>query len=507
MEWAIALANKLEPIRAIPNLQRMIHSLAGRLTLSFLLVGVLGVLLFALLVGLRTRTEFDRFLSDRDQALLVDALRDTYAEYGTWRNVDQVLALPPLRFYSSNIALMNANGVVVFGNRDYRMGEQVDVEALTGATALLVDDEIVGYVLLLSATGGAEGPQAGGARPPLMPFEGRGAGGRSGPGEALFWERVVWAAIASGIFTILIALLLGWLLARTLTAPVRELTAATQAMAAGDLNQRVHVYAQDEIGNLALSFNQMSADLARGSQLRKQMTADLAHDLRTPLTILRGYLEGLKDAQLQGTSLLYTLMYDEVLHLQRLVDDLRILSLADAGELSLNRRLIDPAALLERTGLLYFIAAEQRGIQLRVVTTETLPSILVDTDRITQVLNNLVSNALRHTDQGEIVLSAWSQDGSVALRVSDTGSGIDVEDLPFVFDRFYRGDKSRHRPDALTESYTEGSESNFSGLGLAIAKAIVEAHGGVIKVESTPGEGTTFTLALPIPESLPVPDA
>ncbi len=489
----------------------MIHSLAGRLTLSFLLVGILGVLLFALLVGIRTRTEFNRFLSDRDQTLLVDALRDYYAEYGNWRDVEQVLSLPPLRSYSRNIALVNANGVVVFGNRGYRMGERVEAEELTGATALLVDDEIAGYVLLFSATGGAEGPQAGGARPPLVPFEGRGADGRAGPGpgpgEAIFWERVVWAAIASGIFTILIALLLGWLLARTLTAPVRELTAATQAMAAGDLNQRVHVHAQDEIGNLALSFNQMSADLARGSQLRKQMTADLAHDLRTPLTILRGYLEGLKDAQLQGTSLLYTLMYDEVLHLQRLVDDLRILSLADAGELSLNRRLIDPAALLERTGLLYFVAAEQRGIQLRVVTSETLPSILVDTDRITQVLNNLVSNALRHTSQGEIVLSAWSQDGSVALRVSDTGSGIGFEDLPFVFDRFYRGDKSRHRPDALTDDRTDGSESTSSGLGLAIAKAIVEAHGGVIKVESTLGEGTTFTLALPVPEALPVPAA
>jgi two-component system sensor histidine kinase BaeS len=286
---------------------------------------------------------------------------------------------------------------------------------------------------------------------------------------------------------------LGWLLARTLTAPVRELTAATQAMAAGDLNQRVAVHTHDEIGNLAHSFNQMSADLARASQLRKQMTADLAHDLRTPLSILRGYLEGLKEDQLQGTPALYILMHEEVLHLQRLVEDLRVLSLADAGELPLNRRMVDPTALLERTGLLYYVAAEQQGVHLRVEAAENLPSIQVDTDRLTQVLNNLVSNALRHTRQGEILLGARANNTNVELSIRDTGSGIDAEDLPFVFDRFYRGDKSRQRMD----------DGASSGLGLAIAKAIVEAHGGTIQVESTAGSGTTFTIILPAAAQAP----
>jgi two-component system sensor histidine kinase BaeS len=345
-------------------------------------------------------------------------------------------------------------------------------------------------------------------RPPVSP-------------EVAFWERIVWAAVVSGVITALLALLLGGLLARTLTAPVRALTRATQRMAAGDFEQRVPVTTQDEIGNLARAFNQMSADLARASQLRKQMTADLAHDLRTPLSILRGYLEGLKEAQLQGTTPLYTLMHEEVLHLQRLVEDLRVLSLADAGELPLNRRPVDPVALLERTGLLYFVAAEQQGVRLRVETgrgngaeaTEaedtpedstddegkavprtTLPSIWVDTDRITQVLNNLVSNALRHTRAGEIVLRAWAGAGKVYLSIGDTGSGIAPDDLPFVFDRFYRGDKSRQRSD------TPAGDSASSGLGLAIAKAIVEAHGGSIGVESAVGRGTTFTLALPVAE-------
>ena len=195
-------------------------------------------------------------------------------------------------------------------------------------------------------------------------------------------------------------------------------------------------------------------------------------------------------------------MHDEVEHLQRLVEDLRTLSLADAGELPLNRRTVDPMALIERTGLAYFVQAEQQGITLRVeaptgadaledgdeATPAPLPSIWVDTDRMTQVLNNLVSNALRYTSQGEIVLSAVAEDHRVTFQVRDTGTGIDAEHLPFVFDRFYRADQSRQRKNNDTSS----------GLGLAIAKAIVEAHGGSIVVTSTLGEGTTFTITVPV---------
>jgi two-component system, OmpR family, sensor histidine kinase BaeS len=468
-------------VSSLQGMRGMLNSLAGRLTLAFLLVGVLGVVLFALLIGQRTRTEFDQFLSDRDQAILTDALNDYYAEYGSWSEVRQALSTPPLNFYSRGMLLLNADGIVELGNRDHEVGQQMNPQNLPENTPLRVDGKLVGYVVWPPPGMGPGNP--GQEEPP-------GPNGRPrGPVEAAFWERIIWAAVASGFITVLMALLLGGWLARTLTAPVRELTTATQAMAAGDFNQRVTVHTQDEIGNLANSFNQMSADLAHASQLRKQMTADLAHDLRTPLSILRGYLEGLKESQVQGTPDLYSLMHDEVLHLQRLVEDLRVLSLADAGELSLNRRMVDPAAILERTGLLYFVAAEQQGIQLRVEASEILPSIWVDTDRITQVLNNLVTNALRHTRQGEIVLSAWSSESNIYLRIQDTGSGIAAEDLPFVFDRFYRGDKARQR-----------SDSTSSGLGLAIAKAIVEAHGGTIQVESTLGKSTTFTIILPIVE-------
>jgi len=199
-------------------------------------------------------------------------------------------------------------------------------------------------------------------------------------------------------------------------------------------------------------------------------------------------------------------MHGEVEHLQRLVEDLRVLSLADAGELSLARRPVDPAALLERTALAYIVDAERHGVALCVEAPADLPSIMVDTDRMTQVLNNLVSNALRYTPaDGTITLRAermkdegrrMNSNGEsfilhpssfILLEVSDTGSGIAPEDLPFVFDRFYRADKARQRNDSAA-----------SGLGLAITKAIVEAHGGTIAVESRPGAGTTFTLSLPL---------
>jgi two-component system sensor histidine kinase BaeS len=464
------------------------RSLTVKLTLAFLLIGVIGALLVAVIVGQTTRAEFDRFLSERDQTELTDALGDYYATKGSWDGVAQMLgSTRPLDFYSRSIALVDASGTVVLGKGRFVAGQTAPASALADGTPVDVNGQAVGYVLFVPPSereNGSNGPP---------------------PPDVAFVQRVTWAAVLSAGIAALIALVLGVLLARTLTRPVRELTAATTEMAGGKLDQRVVVRSRDEIGELATAFNKMSADLGRASQLRKQMTADLAHDLRTPLSILRGYTEGLQDGRLQGAPRLYTIMHGEVEHLGRLVEDLRVLSLADAGELPLGRRAVDPAALLERTGLAYIVAAENQGVALRVEPSEELPSILVDTDRMTQVLNNLVSNALRYTTRGSITLSARTEERglrtesverkasalspqpSVLITVEDTGSGIPADELPFVFDRFYRGDKARQRTD-----------SSSSGLGLAIAKAIVEAHGGTIAVDSTLGSGTTFMIRLPV---------
>jgi two-component system sensor histidine kinase BaeS len=306
--------------------------------------------------------------------------------------------------------------------------------------------------------------------------------------DAALFERLTSATFMAGGLAALIALLIGGLLARTLTKSLRELTAATKAMAGGHLGQQVEVRSNDEVGELALAFNQMSSDLAKSTQARKQMTADLAHDIRTPLSILRGYTQGLKEGQIDSSTKVFDIMHGEVEHLQHLVEDLRTLSLADTSELSLNKRAVDPKALLERAALAHMMQAENQGVTLRVEANDDLPSISVDTDRIAQVLNNLVSNALRHTTQGEVVLLAAHKEKQSEIKVRDTGIGIAPEDLPFVFDRFYRADKARQRAN---------DDDASSGLGLAIAKAIVEAHGGTLSVESKVGEGATFTILIP----------
>ena len=449
----------------------IMRSLTWKLTLAFLIVGLTGAILVAVIVGVRTRSEFDRFLSTRDQNALQDTLETYYAAHGSWGGVrDMLRANPALDFASRDMVLADANRVVVVGNRGTPNGETLRPDEVDLSTPLVVNGQTVGFLRFVAP---APRQEPGPARPPP---------------DAVFLDRVTWATGVSAGVAAFLALLLGSLLARTLTRPLRELTEATRSMASGNFDQRVTVRSADEIGQLATAFNQMNADLARASQLRKQMTADLAHDLRTPLSILRGYTEGLQEGRLQGARSLYTIMHNEVVHLQRLVEDLRELSLADAGELRLNRREVDPRALLERTGLAYFDQASQRGVELRLEAADDLPSIEVDTDRMTQVLNNLVSNALRHTPpRGRVEVLIDSLPEAVSLRVENSGSTIAPELLPRLFDRFFRADKSRAHSD------TDGA-----GLGLAITQAIVQAHGGQASVTSTEGQ-TCFTLRFPRP--------
>lgn len=449
------------------------RSLTVKLTFAFVLVGVLGVILVTLIVGLRTRQEFNRFVQDQGHQDLAANLGLSYVQYQGWSGVvENIPNLPFLHTVLNQMVLVDEDGRVLFGPSPEQNGTFYVPQPGFKGVAIEVNGRVVGSVFLLSE----------------RPHPGPWADPRFSPATSFLYN-VNMASFLSAIIATLVALIVGFLLARTLTKPLRELTQATQAMAAGQLDQRVEVYAADEIGELAHSFNLMSQDLAQASQLRKQMTADIAHDLRTPLSILRGYTEGLKNGSLAASTAVYNTMHEEVIHLQHLVEDLRTLSLADAGELPLHRRAVDPRALLERAGLAYVMQAEQKGVQLRIEAAENLPSVTVDVERMTQLLNNLVANALRFTDQGEIVLSAGTTavDGADALylQVRDTGVGIPSNELPHIFDRFYRADKSRQRmPD--------GS----SGLGLAIARAIAEAHQGQIAVHSTLGQGSTFTVTL-----------
>jgi signal transduction histidine kinase len=237
------------------------------------------------------------------------------------------------------------------------------------------------------------------------------------------------------------------------------------------------------LGDLAAAFNQMSADLARANELRRQMTADIAHDLRSPLSVMAGYLEALRDGVLQPSAARFETMYQEAQHLQHLVEDLRTLSLADAGELALNLESVPPQRVLAQAAAAHRHQADQQQVDLSIVTDPSLPTIHIDRYRMAQVLGNLITNALRHTGAGDsIVLSATQERSHVVLSVRDTGTGIAPDKLPRIFDRFYRQDEARQ------------AHEGESGLGLAIAKSLIDLHGGAISVESTVGEGTTFSI-------------
>ncbi|HVN16681.1 MAG TPA: ATP-binding protein, partial [Anaerolineales bacterium] len=302
------------------------------------------------------------------------------------------------------------------------------------------------------------------------------------PLDQKYIDQINQALWIAGLGGVLLALILGLFVARSLTRQIREIANATYEMAQGKLDRKVPVRSKDELGELAQSFNQMSAELAQANQARRQMTADIAHDLRNPLTVIGGYLESLQDGKLQPTPERFQIMQTEVEHLQHLVDDLRTLSLADAHELKLHLQIVAPHELLEQVATTYLHQAEQQRIKLNLDIDSNLPEIRVDMERMEQVLGNLVSNSLRYTlEGGEISLSAKRAEGSLIVSIKDNGSGISAEDLPHIFERSYRGDPSR--------------SGNESGLGLAIAKSIVELHGGKIWAESN-ADGTKFSILL-----------
>ena len=291
--------------------------------------------------------------------------------------------------------------------------------------------------------------------------------------------------VACLIAPLLIIFLAGSLFYRRVGTPLAELIAAADAVAAGDLSVRVGERGGGNMGRLARSFNRMTAELARAETARRNLTADVAHELRTPLQIIQGNLEGALDGVYEPTPAHLRATLDETRRLARLVGDLQMLSLAEAGQLPLHRREVAAADLLEDVAARFAGAAAEAGVVLKVTPDEASPALFVDPERLEGVLSNLTANALRHTPVGgHVTLSASAAPGGAALTVADTGEGIAAADLPFVFDRFWRGDRARGR--------TAGA-----GLGLAIARQLVLAHGGTIDVRSAPGEGTTFAIFLP----------
>ncbi|MEO8395174.1 MAG: ATP-binding protein [Chloroflexota bacterium] len=444
------------------------RSLALKWIATLLLTSLVGVILVGLFAYRTTVNEFDRLRVEQAQNVFVNDVATFYALNGNWDGVEDWLHTLTSSSGKSGIslplqfcALVDANRTVVIDSGSYHTGQTISDEQLTEGIPVMVDGKQVGTALV--------------ALPPPGPD----------PREQSYLDRTNQALLIGGIGAGAAALLIGLLLSRQFLRPLGELTKAIRSMKGGELSQQVQVRTHDELGELAQTFNQMSEEIHRANQLRKQMTADIAHDLRTPLSVITGYLEGLRDGTLKPTPARFDVMYDETQLLKRLIDDLRTLSLADAGELKLFFQSVQPRELLEGIKQSFEPMAAEKQVKLQVQADENLPVLQIDRERMAQVLANLVSNALRYTPaDGVITLLARRQTDRVELIVKDTGTGMEADKVPYIFERFYRVEQSRHQ--------SEGE----SGLGLAIAKSIVEAHHGAIKAESRVGTGTSIIISL-----------
>jgi two-component system OmpR family sensor kinase/two-component system sensor histidine kinase BaeS len=372
--------------------------------------------------------------------------------------------------------LATADGTIVADATGERLGQTLTRPERTWATPIMVDDQQVGLLL-------------------LSPF-----GRHFRSAHPTILRGFLLTGLAIGGLTLVV----GLALSRGISRPLADLTAATRAVAAGDLSVRVPVRHPGEVRELAIAFNAMTQELAQADELRRNLTADVAHELRTPLSVIRGKLEGVLDGVYPSTPEHLSPILEEIKLLARLVEDLRLLSLAEAGQLPLEKRTTDVGALLRDAQVNFGPQAADRGVTLALDLPSELPKVRADQRRIAQVLGNLLTNALRHTPSGGCVtLSAAvappragrAGEGVIKVTVTDTGPGVPPEDLPYIFERFWRGEKSRSRA------------GGGAGLGLAIAKHLVQAHGGEIGVESPSveglktggvGEGTTFYFTLPL---------
>jgi two-component system sensor histidine kinase BaeS len=291
--------------------------------------------------------------------------------------------------------------------------------------------------------------------------------------------------IWGGLLAAACALVLTLFLSGRILAPVQALSRAARGLARGDFSQRVRVRAGDEVGELAHTFNRMAEELGRTEELRRSMVADVAHELRTPLSNIRGLVEAVRDGVVEADSKTLASIHEEVMLLTRLVEDLQELSLVEAGQVKLDIQELDLSAVVRRAIAAVSPRAETKGVRLQ---SDLRSSIVVpgDDERLTEVLHNLLDNAINYTPEGgSVSIALEGKEQEAEIRVADTGVGIPPEELPHIFERFYRVDKSRSRA------------TGGSGLGLTIAKRLVEAHGGTLRVESEAGRGSTFVVVLP----------
>lgn len=311
-----------------------------------------------------------------------------------------------------------------------------------------------------------------------------------GTSELNFLTSVHQSLIWVGVALLVAGLAASYALACSITTPLRKLSAAAIEIERGNFAQKVPVTTTDEVGSLAVIFNSMAETLDNNSKLRQQFLANIAHELRTPLAVIQGHLEGMIDGIIEPNPKQLTSLHEEAVRLSRLITDLKELSLAEVRQLSLEVKAVDVNQTIEQALYMLKPLADEKNIIIEQSLTLELPPIMADADRICQIFYNLITNAIRYVATGGQVaisteLTKLEEQAWVKVIVADNGPGINAVDLPYIFDHFYRGDKSRDR------------RSGGTGLGLAIVKQLAEIHGGKVQVKSTVGKGSTFYVLLP----------
>ncbi len=506
------------------------RSVALKLSVAFTVVSVVGVLVVALVANRLTAAEFGSYVERgwaSQEQRAAGQLSDYYVATGGWRGAAPVVASLS-RWLGQRLVVVDSSGTVVADSAG-QSGRGATLAPSTRSLAVAVADSPVGRVYLLGQTDDCDwgmGANAAGWMGQLGPMGGMGAMGRAtdacdlppaaavaaATGNALtsaaadsgqlpsseqrFLEATNRALWLAGGTAVAVALLLGLVISRQITRPLRRLTRAAHTVAVGNFAERVVVGSKDELGGLAEAFNSMARNLEGAEQQRRQLFGDIAHELKTPIAILQANLEAMIDGVVEPSPEKLGSLREETLLLGRLVTDLRDLSLAEAGRLQLHLAPVDLGEIVQSAAAGVEAQAQGSGVRLDVAVAEALPAVRVDPDRIGQVLRNLLSNALRYTPAaGSVRVRVGlegagdyplKQGGYARVSVADTGPGLAAEELTKVFDRFYRVDKSRSR------------EGGGTGLGLAVAKQFVEAHGGRIWAESEPGDGATFHFTLPL---------
>jgi signal transduction histidine kinase len=466
----------------------VIHKIQSRLFLAFLLIIVVAIGTTSIFASITLRNEVQQYEEDirlirilRTEHILERYFIDNHSWEGIQSTVEQIGSL-----HGQRIIITDNSNIVVGDSENQLIGEIYNVESY-GKQMILPENEFMPSIMPSDM-----GPPIG-MMPPggmlivgtlyIIPNE-------SDPFSVTnLMKAINFFLLTGGLLAIVMATVITFIIARRISQPIQALNLAVTKLGKGDFSQRVQIKDRSEIGELSNTFNKMADSLEHLENLRRQITTDVAHELRTPVSNIRGQLEAIQDKLLKPDPKSIGSLHEETMLLSRLIDDLQDLTLVESGKLNMIKQPEDVKAIIFQAFDVMQSRAQSSGLSIKMDVPEELPLCMIDQHRISQVLKNLIANAIIHTPKGgTITVSARKLDNWIEISVTDTGHGISQEDLPNIFERFYRADKSRTR------------ETGGTGLGLTITRRLVEAHGGEINVDSEPGKGSRFYFTIPVSE-------